>query len=65
MAAHPGRIYNRQQLIQRIYSDNRVVSDRTIDSQIKKLRQKLKQLDNDVEYIHSVYGIGYKFETTQ
>ncbi len=65
MAAHPGRIYNRQQLIQRIYSDNRVVSDRTIDSHIKKLRQKLKQLDNDVEYIHSVYGIGYKFETTQ
>ena len=54
MAAHPGRIYNRQQLIQRIYSDNRVVSDRTIDSHIKKLRQKLKQLDNDVEYIHSV-----------
>ena len=65
MAAHPGRIYNRQQLIQRIYSDNRVVSDRTIDSHIKKLRQKLKQLDNEVEYIHSVYGIGYKFETTK
>lgn len=63
MAAHPGRIYNRQQLIQRIYTDNRVVSDRTVDSHIKKLRQKLKQLDNEVEYIHSVYGIGYKFES--
>ncbi len=62
MMAHPGRIYNRQQLIDRIYSDNRVVSDRTVDSHVKKLRQKLKQLDNDAEYIHSVYGIGYKFE---
>ena len=62
MVAHPGRIYNREQLMRRIYSDNRIVSDRTIDSHIKKLRQKLKTLDNDSEYIHSVYGIGYKFE---
>jgi len=62
MATHPGRIYNRQQLIHRIYSDNRIVSDRTIDSHIKKLRQKLKKLDSNVEYVHSVYGIGYKFE---
>ena len=63
MVAHPGRIYNREQLMHRIYSDNRIVSDRTIDSHIKKLRQKLKTLDNESEYIHSVYGIGYKFET--
>ncbi len=62
MVAHPGRIYNREQLMHRIYTDNRIVSDRTIDSHIKKLRQKLKKLDNDAEYIHSVYGIGYKFE---
>jgi len=45
-----------------IYSDNRIVSDRTIDSHVKKLRQKLKTLDADTEYVHSVYGIGYKFE---
>lgn len=62
MMAHPGRIYNRQQLMHRIYPDNRIVSDRTIDSHVKKLRQKLKTLDNESEYIHSVYGIGYKFE---
>lgn len=62
MMAHPGRIYNRQQLMDRTYTDNRIVSDRTIDSHIKKLRQKLKQLDDSTEYIHSVYGIGYKFE---
>ena len=62
MVAHPGRIYNREQLMHRIYTDNRIVSDRTIDSHVKKLRQKLKTLDNDSEYIHSVYGLGYKFE---
>ncbi len=62
MVSHPGRIYNRQQLMRHIYPDNRIVSDRTIDSHVKKLRQKIKALDADNEYIHSVYGIGYKFE---
>jgi len=58
----PGRIFNRNQLMTRMYSDNRIVSDRTIDSHVKKLRQKLETLDTDTQYIHSVYGIGYKFE---
>jgi len=58
----PGRIFNRNQLMTRIYNDNRVVSDRTIDSHVKKLRQKLEELQPDVQYIYSVYGIGYKFE---
>jgi len=58
----PGRIFNRQQLMSRIYSDNRIVSDRTIDSHVKKLRQKLHSVDESTEYIQSIYGIGYKFE---
>lgn len=62
--ASPGRIFNRHQLMTRIYNDNRVVSDRTIDSHVKKLRQKLEELHPGVQYIHSVYGIGYKFEKT-
>ncbi|MFK7993254.1 MAG: response regulator [Granulosicoccus sp.] len=62
MVAAPGRIFNRNQLMNRIYPDNRIVSDRTIDSHIKKLRQKLAVLDPDQECIQSVYGIGYKFE---
>jgi len=62
LRASPGRIFNRNQLMARIYPDNRVVSDRTIDSHVKKLRQKLEVLDAENEYIHSVYGIGYKYE---
>ncbi len=65
MADTPGRIYNRNQLMTRIYPDNRVVSDRTIDSHVKKLRQRLATLAPDTEYIHSVYGLGYKFEYPQ
>jgi two-component system, OmpR family, response regulator BaeR len=63
LAANPGRIYGRQQLMDRIYPDERVVSDRTIDSHIKKLRRKIATVNPNEELIHSVYGVGYKFES--
>lgn len=62
LVGQTGRIFSRNQLMTRIYPDNRIVSDRTIDSHVKKLRQKIQSLDSQREYIHSVYGIGYKYE---
>lgn len=62
LAAHPGRIYRRGQLMDRIYPDERSVSDRTIDSHVKKLRRKIEAADPEARIIHSVYGVGYKFE---
>lgn len=59
----PGRIFSRDRLMDRIYRDHRVVSDRTIDSHVKKLRRKLAELVPDQELIHSVYGVGYRYET--
>ncbi|MBI5602681.1 MAG: response regulator [Deltaproteobacteria bacterium] len=63
LAAHPGRLYGRQQLMDHIYPDERIVSDRTIDSHIKKLRKKIAAVSPGQGFIHSVYGVGYKFET--
>lgn len=60
--SHPGRIYSRQQLMESVYPDNRIVSDRTIDSHIKKLRKKIGELEPERELIYSVYSVGYKFE---
>lgn len=57
-----GRIFSRQYIMDNIYSDYRVVSDRTVDSHIKKLRKKLQEADPALELIHSVYGAGYKYE---
>jgi two-component system response regulator BaeR len=65
LTANPGRIYGRQQLMDRIYPDRRIVSDRTIDSHIKKLRKKIAAAEPGSEIIHSVYGVGYKFEPPQ
>ena len=58
----PGRIFSRSVLVDKIYSDGRVVSDRTIDSHIKKLRKKISVVVPDEELIHSLYAVGYKFE---
>jgi two-component system response regulator BaeR len=62
LAAHPGRILTRERLMDAIYSDQRVVSDRTVDSHVKKLRRKLAAAAPARELIHSVYGLGYRFE---
>jgi two-component system response regulator BaeR len=58
----PGRIFSRSKLMNLIYLDQRIVSDRTIDSHIKKLRKKLADLLPDQELIHSVYGAGYRYD---
>jgi two-component system response regulator BaeR len=62
LAAHPGRVYNRQQLLNNIYPDERALNDRAIDNYIKNLRKKISAVSNESEFIHSVYGVGYKFD---
>ncbi|MGR9043793.1 MAG: response regulator [Gammaproteobacteria bacterium] len=62
LCQQPGRIYSRSKLMDLIYPDRRIVSDRTIDSHIKKLRKKLSELLPGQELIHSVYGAGYRYE---
>ena len=57
-----GRIFSRSKLMDLIYQDQRIVSDRTIDSHIKKLRKKLGELLPNQELIHSVYGAGYRYD---
>ena len=60
LAAQPGRVFSRQQLMDALYRDHRVVSERTVDSHVKNLRRKLAQAGPDP--IASVYGVGYRLE---
>jgi two-component system response regulator BaeR len=57
-----GRVWSRVQLLDRLYDDHRVVSDRTVDSHVKNLRRKLEAARPGSECIRSVYGVGYKLE---
>jgi two-component system response regulator BaeR len=59
LSSEPGRIFSRDQLMNTCYTDHRIVSDRTIDSHIKKLRKKIAVIGNE-NWIQSVYGVGYK-----
>ena len=63
LAAQPGRVFSRDQLMSSIYSDYRIVSDRTVDTHVKNLRRKLADAKPGVEMIESVYGVGYRFAT--
>jgi two-component system response regulator BaeR len=62
LVSHPGHIYTREQLMDLMYRDQRVVSDRTVDSHVKKIRRKISGVLPDREIVHSVYGLGYKYE---
>lgn len=58
----PGRIFSRTQLMDNLYEDRRIVTDRTVDSHIKNLRKKIAEHHNEPEIIKSIYGVGYKFD---
>jgi len=62
LASRPGRIFPRAQLLDTLYEDHRVVSDRTVDSHVKNLRRKLEAARPGTDLIRSVYGVGYKLE---
>ncbi|WP_236839935.1 winged helix-turn-helix domain-containing protein, partial [Bartonella quintana] len=61
LAQRPGVVKSRDALMDAAYSDQVYVDDRTIDSHIKRLRKKFKQVDDDFAMIETLYGVGYRF----
>jgi two-component system response regulator ChvI len=61
LARHPGHVKTRAQLLQEGYPDDAYVSDRTIDSHIKRLRRKLTEADPAFDAVETVYGLGYRW----
>lgn len=62
LADMPGRVYTRDQMLDKLYDDHRVVTDRTVDSHVKNLRRKLEQVRPEQDLIRSIYGVGYRLE---
>ncbi|TJY62353.1 response regulator [Sinimarinibacterium sp. CAU 1509] len=62
LATTRGRVYSRAQLLDQLYADHRVVTDRTVDSHVKNLRRKLQAICPECEPIRSIYGVGYTFD---
>ncbi|MCW8873657.1 MAG: response regulator [Xanthomonadales bacterium] len=61
LQSRPGRVLSREQLLDYMYSDYRVVSDRAVDTHVKNLRKKLNAVAPELQTIESVYGLGYRF----
>jgi two-component system OmpR family response regulator len=56
----PGRVYSRDELMERAYDGNHHVSGRTLDSHMRRIRQKLRE--EDLDPIETVHGVGYRLQ---
>ncbi len=65
LARRPGHVKTRRQLMDEGYPHDSFVSDRTIDSHIKRLRKKLQAVDPAFDAVQTVYGLGYRYQESQ
>ena len=61
LVQRPGHVKSRDQLMDIAYDDNVYVDDRTIDSHIKRLRKKFREVDSEFSSIETLYGVGYRY----
>ena len=61
LARRPGHVKSRDQLIDAAYGEHIYVDDRTIDSHVKRLRRKFKEVDPAFVHIETLYGVGYRY----
>lgn len=62
LTTQPGRVYPRAQLLEMLHGDAHAATERAVDSHVKNLRRKLDQAGAGGERIHSVYGVGYRYD---
>ena len=61
LASRPGFVKSRDNLMDAAYDDQVYVDDRTIDSHIKRMRKKFRQVDPEFDAIETLYGVGYRY----
>ena len=62
---HPGRAYNREQLLEEVWGQQNYVSPRTVDVHVRRLRERIEDQPDDPRYLTTVRGFGYRFEAPQ
>ena len=62
LAQRPGHVKSRNQLIDTAYGEHIYVDDRTIDSHVKRVRRKFKEVDDGFNQIETLYGAGYRYK---
>jgi len=64
LAQRPGFVKSRDNLMDAAYDDQVYVDDRTIDSHIKRMRKKFREVDPEFDAIETLYGVGYRYRET-
>ena len=63
LVRHPAQVFSRDSLMDRIYDDNHIVAERSIDAYIKRLRKKFADAHPGADPIETVHGLGYKLNS--
>jgi two-component system response regulator BaeR len=58
---HANRVFSREDIINRVYTESLEMSDRSVDNHIKNIRKKINDVEKGLNPITAVYGVGYKF----
>ena len=61
LAAHPGIVFTREMLLERVWTADTHVTERSVDTLVKRLRQKIEADTREPQYLLTVWGTGYKF----
>ena len=61
LAANPGRVFDRQALLDRVWGEDAYVDDRTVDVHIRRLREKIENDPSRPRHLETVWGSGYRF----
>ncbi len=64
LASHPGQVLTREMLLERVWGYEYSGGTRTVDVHIRWLREKIESNPSTPQYIHTVFGVGYKLENT-
>ncbi len=65
LSRNAGRVYTREQLLEHVWGYDFYGDLRTVDTHVKKLREKISRLGGSAGFISTVWGVGYKFEVTK
>jgi phosphate regulon transcriptional regulator PhoB len=61
LAAHPGMVFSRDHLLDRVWGNDRTVTPRSVDVYIRRVREKIEPTPQDPVYVQTVHGVGYRF----
>jgi two-component system, OmpR family, alkaline phosphatase synthesis response regulator PhoP len=64
LASHPGMVFSRDQLLDRVWGNDRSVTQRSVDVYIRRVREKIEMQPQEPKFVQTVHGVGYRFSTS-